>query len=130
MNHFAILRSADVPSHLSSDELAAYTQRTILRMQQSGNSMPPLLIMHVSESVAALVGVSKTGLIRHNLSGTRELPSYYEIWLVGDAAFTDYVLALQGIIRDIETGGGLSQSAMTSGSSSQPILPDSKTTAA
>jgi len=28
MNHFAILRSADAPSHLSSDELAAYTQRT------------------------------------------------------------------------------------------------------
>jgi hypothetical protein len=129
MNHFAILRSADVPSHLSSDELAAHTQRTILRMQQSGNSMPPLLIMHVSESVAALVGVSKTGLIRHNLSGTRELPSYYEIWLVGNAAFTDYVLALQGIIQDVETVSGLSQPAMTSGSSSQPILPDSKTTA-
>lgn len=129
MNHFAILRSADVPSHLSSDELAAYTQRTILRMQQSGNSMPPLLIMHVSESVAALVGVSKTGLVRHNLSGTRELPSYYEIWLVGNAAFTDYVLALQGIIQDVETVSGLSQPAMTSGSSSQPILPDSKNTA-
>jgi len=117
MNHFAVLRSADVPPHISSDELAAYTQRTILRMQQSGNSMPPLLIMHVSESVAALVGVSKTGLIRHNLSGTRELPSYYEIWLVGNAAFTDYVLALQGIIRDVETISGLSQPA-TSGSSS------------
>jgi len=130
MNHFAILRSADVPSHLSSDELAAYTQRTILRMQESGNSMPPLLIMHVSESVAALVGVSKTGLIRHNLSGTRGLPSYYEIWLVGNAAFTDYVLALQGIIHDVESNSGLSQPAMTSGSSSQPILPDSKTTAA
>lgn len=85
MNHFAILRSADVPGHLSSDELATYTQRTISRMKQSGNSMPPLLIMHVSESVAALVGVSKTGVIRHNLSGTQELPSYYEIWLVGNA---------------------------------------------
>jgi len=130
MNHFAILRSADAPSHLSSDELAAYTQRTILRLQQSGNSMPPLLIMHVSEPVATLVGVSKTGLIRHNLSGTRELPSYYEIWLVGNAAFTDYVLALQGIIKDVETISGLSQPAVTSSPPSQPILPDSKPTAA
>jgi len=130
MNHFAIFRSADVPPNISSDELAAYTQRTILRMQQSGKSMPPLLIMHVSESVAALVGVSKTGLIRRNLSGTRELPFYYEIWLVGNAAFTDYVLALQGMIRDVETIRGLSQSAITSGSSPQPILPDSKPTAA
>ena len=111
MNHFAILRSADVPGHLSSDELATYTQRTISRMKQSGNSMPPLLIMHVSESVAALVGVSKTGVIRHNLSGT---PSYYEIWLVGNAVFTDYVLALQGIIQELQPSS-LSQAAMTPG---------------
>jgi len=128
MNHFAILRSADVPGHLSSDELATYTQRTISRIKQSGNSMPPLLIMHVS-SVAALVGVSKTGVIRHNLSGTQELPSYYEIWLVGNAVFTDYVLALQGIIHDVETISGLSQPVRTSGSSSQSTAPDSKATA-
>jgi len=121
MNHFAIFRSADVPPGISSDELAAYTQRTILRMQQSGKSLPPLLIMHVSESVAALVGVSKTGLIRHHLSAMQEMPFYYEIWLVGNAAFTDYVLALQGMIRDVETIRDLS---------TQPILPDSKRTAA
>lgn len=114
MNHFAILRSADVPGHLSSDELATYTQRTISRIKQSGNAMPPLLIMHVSESVAALVGVSKTGVIRHNLSGTQELPSYYEIWLVGNAVFTDYVLALQGIIQELKASS-LSRAAMTPG---------------
>jgi hypothetical protein len=114
MNHFAILRSADVPGHLSSDELATYTQRTISRMQQSGNSMPPLLIMHVSESVAALVGVSKTGVIRHNFSGTQELSSYYEIWLVGNAGFSDYVLALQGIIQEVQASS-LVQAAMSSG---------------
>lgn len=114
MNHFAILRSADVPGHLSSDQVATYTQRTILRMRQNGNFMPPLLIMHVSESVAALVGVSKTGVIRHNLSGTQELPSYYEIWLVGDAVFTDYVLALQGIIQELQAPS-LSQAAITPG---------------
>ncbi len=114
MNHFAMLRSADAPGHITSDELATYTQRTISIMQQSGRSMPPLLIMHVSESVAALVGVSKTGVIRHNLSGTQELSSYYEIWLVGNAAFSDYVLALQGIIQELQTSN-LSQAAMTSG---------------
>jgi hypothetical protein len=130
MNHFAIFRSADVPPGISSDELAAYTQRTILRMQQSGNSLPPLLIMQVSESVAALVGVAKTGVIRHHLSGMQEMPFYYEIWLVGNAAFTDYVLALQGMIRDVETIRELSQPAMASGSSTQSVLPDSKSTAA
>jgi hypothetical protein len=114
MNHFAILRSADVPGRLSSDELATYTQRTISRMQQSGSSMPPLLIMHVSESVAALVGVANTGVIRHNFSGTQELSSYYEIWLVGNACFSDYVLALQGIIQEVQASS-LSQAAMSSG---------------
>ena len=130
MNHFAILRSADVSEHMSADELATYTQRIISRVQESGKSLPPLLIMHVSEVVARLVGVSKTGVIRHNLSVTPDVPSYYEIWLVGQAVFSDYVKALQGIIQDVQAISGLSQPAMTSGSSSQPILPDSKTTAA
>src|SRR5438270_8090403 len=102
MNHFAMLRSADAPGHITSDELATYTQRTISILQQSGQSMPPLLIMHVSESVAALVGVSKTGVIRHNFSGTQELSSYYEIWLVGNAAFSDYVWPCKGLSKSFK----------------------------
>jgi len=115
MNNFAILRSVDVPVHLSPDKLAAYTQSVISQIQQAGKSVPPLLIMHVSESVAKIVGISQTGVIRHNLSATRELSSYYEIWLVGQAVFADYVLALQGIVKDLQGSTTLSQAAMTSG---------------
>jgi hypothetical protein len=39
-------------------------------------------------------------VIRHNRSDA-ELPSYYEVWLVGDAGIADYVLALQGILNDV-----------------------------
>ena len=110
MNHFAILQSVDVPGQISSDELAAYTNQVISEMQQTGNPVPPLLIMLVSEPVAAMAGVSKTGVIRHNRSATGEL-SYYEIWLVGEAVLADYVLALQGIVQEIQSATALSQAA-------------------
>lgn len=110
MNNFAILRSVDVSAHISPDELAAYTQRVISKIQQTGKRVPPLLIMQVSEPVAALVGVPQTGVIRHNLTATREL-SYYEIWLVGQAVFADYVLALQGIVEDLQDSTAFSQAA-------------------
>jgi hypothetical protein len=57
--------------------------------------------MHVSESVAAVVGVGHTGVIRHNRSSAAGLSSYYEVWLVGQAGIADYVLALQGIMNDV-----------------------------
>ena len=43
-------------------------------------------------------------------TATREL-SYYEIWLVGQAVFADYVLALQGIVEDLQDSTALSQAA-------------------
>jgi hypothetical protein len=102
MNNFAILRSVDVSGNISPDELASYTQGVISKVQQTGKSVPPFLVMHVSERVAALVGVSQTGLIRHNFSASRELSAYYEIWLVGKVVFANYVLALQGIVEDLQ----------------------------
>jgi len=111
MNNFVILRSVDVPGMISPDELAAYTQKVISQIEQSGSSVPPLLIMHVSEPVAAMVGISKTGVRRHNPSATRESSSYYEIWLVGEAVFADYALALQGIVQEIQGSSALSQAA-------------------
>lgn len=100
MKHFAIVRSADAPTHLSSEELSVYTERVITRMQQLGHSVPPILVVHVSESVAAAVGIGCSGIVRHNRSAVSDLSSYYEVWLVGQAVFAEYVLALQGIVDD------------------------------
>lgn len=111
MNNFAILRSVDVPEHISPEQLADYAQRAISQIQQTGKSAPPLLVMHVSESVAAMVGISKTGVIRHNLNAIPELFPYYEIWLVGAAVLADYALALQGIVQEIQSSAALSQAA-------------------
>jgi hypothetical protein len=99
MKKFAIIKSVDAPKRISPKDLRAYTERTISRLPQAGASMPPILVMLVSESVAAVVGVGQTGVIRHNRSDA-ELPSYYEVWLVGQAGIADYALALQGIMND------------------------------
>jgi hypothetical protein len=101
MKNFAIIRSVDAPKHISPRELRACTERMISSMPKAGASMPPILVMHVSESVAAVVGVGRTGVIRHNHSAVAELSSYYEVWLVGQAGIADYVLALQGIMNDV-----------------------------
>lgn len=103
MKNFAIVRSGDAPTNISPEELSAYTERVMTRMQQLGNSVPPILVVHVSESVAAALGVECTGTIRHNRSAVTDLSSYYEIWLVGRAAFADYVIALQGIVDDFNS---------------------------
>jgi len=99
MKSFAITKSVDAPKHISSKDPCACTERTIAHMPQAGASMPPILVMLVSESVAAIVGVGDRRVIRHNRSAA-ELPSYYEVWLVGQAEIADYVLALQGIMND------------------------------
>ena len=103
MKNLAIVRSDDAPTNISPEDLSAYTERVMMRMRQLGNSVPPILVVHVSESVAAAVGVGCTGIIRHNRSAVADLSSYYEIWLVGRAAFADYVIALQGIVEDFNS---------------------------
>lgn len=111
MNHFAILRSVDVPENISADELAGYTQRVISQIQETGKSVPPLLVMHVSETVAATAGISKTGVIRRDLNPAQGASAYYEIWLVGAAELADYALALQDIVKEVQSSVALSHAA-------------------
>lgn len=99
MKKFAIIKSLDAPKLISPKDLRACTERAIARLPQAGALMPPILVMLVSESVAAVMGVGHTGVIRHSRSAA-ELPSYYEVWLVGQAGLADYVPALQGIMND------------------------------
>ena len=108
MNGFAIVTSSDAPKRISLQELHSYTERVIADARQAGKSVPPILVMHVSESVASVVGVGRAGVIRHNRHSGAEMSSYYEIWLVGQAVFADYVLALQGILNDLKIGNALS----------------------
>ena len=115
MNGFAIVTSSDAPKHISLEELHTYTERVMLGARQAGKPIPPILVMHVSESVAAVVGVGRAGVIRHNRSAGPELPTYYEIWLVGQAVFADYVLALQGILNDLQIANVLSEPAAMAG---------------
>src|SRR5437899_5298608 len=83
MKNFAVVRSLDAPGHIALDEFSTYTRRVAARMQAMGWPMPPVLLLHVSESVADVLGVGRTGVIRHNKTDNTGLQSYYEIWLVG-----------------------------------------------
>ena len=113
MKNFAVVRSLDAPGHISLDEFSAYTRLIAARMQAMGRPMPPVLLLHVSESVAAVLGVGRTGVIRHNRTDNTGLRSYYEIWLVGMAGIADYVLALQGIFDDYFASNSTSEPMMT-----------------
>lgn len=94
MKKSAITKSVDAPKHITPKGPGARTERTIARA-----SIPPILIMLVSESVAAGVGIGHTGVIRHHRSSA-ESPSYYEVWLVGKAGIADYVSTMQGVMND------------------------------
>lgn len=102
MNGFAIVTSGDASKRISLEELHTYTERVIAGARLAGKSVPPILVMHVSEAIAAVVGVGRAGVIRHNRGSGAGLHSYYEVWLVGQAVFADYVLALQGILDDLQ----------------------------
>jgi len=112
MTNFAIVRSVDAPKHISPEELHAYTDHVTSGMGLIAKLLPPILVMHVSESVAAVVGVTRTGVIRHNRSAS-DLSSYYELWLVGQAGMADYALALEGILDDFYAFSNLSNPAAT-----------------
>jgi len=113
MTNFAIVRSVDAPKHISPEELHAYTDHVTSGMGLIAKLLPPILVMHVSESVAAVVGVASTGVIRHNRSTSSDLSSYYELWLVGQAGMADYALALEGILDDFYAFSNLSNPAAT-----------------
>jgi hypothetical protein len=99
MKKSEIIKSVDTPKHISPKDPCACPARAIARPPQAQASMPPILVMFVSESVAEIVGVGHTGVIRHSRSAA-EPPSYYEVWLVGQAGIADYVPALEGIMND------------------------------
>jgi hypothetical protein len=105
MQNFAIFKSVDAPSAIPLEDLHFYAEHIISTMVRPEQSLPPILVMYVSESAAAVVGVEGTGIVRHNRSNSSELSSYYELWLVGEAGIADYILALQGIMLDSQTSG-------------------------
>lgn len=73
--NFAIVNSVDVCRQISTEELHEYTKRILSNVLPVGILMPPILIMQVSECVAEMVGITRTGVIRHNHSSSAELRS-------------------------------------------------------
>ncbi len=100
MQHVALMRSPDAPGEFSLGEFSSCMWNLATMINVTDRPMPRILIMHVSEAVAAHFGVNRTGVIRHNRSSAGEPLSYYEVWIVGDADVCNYVVALLGVLED------------------------------
>ncbi len=100
MQDIAVVSSPDAPGQFSVAEFSACMWNLAAMMKLSDRSMPRILVMHVSDTVAARFGVGRTGVIRHNRSNAAEPLSYYEVWLVGVPDVCNYVAALLGILED------------------------------
>ena len=100
MQNLAVVKSLDARNHISLDELSACTRHIAERMKAIGKPLPPVLILHVSESVAAAWGVGSAGVIRRSRFASTSRRNYYELWVVGNVSVADYVLALESILQD------------------------------
>jgi hypothetical protein len=100
MQHIAVVASPDAPGHFSLTEFSACMSNLAYLMNLTNRQMPPVLVMHVSDTVATRFGVARTGVIRHNCADATEPASYYEVWLVGHPDVSNYVMALLGVLED------------------------------
>ncbi len=100
MQDIAFVSSPDAPGQFSVVEFSSCMWNLVTMMNLTGRPMPQILVMHVSDAVAARFGVGRTGVIRHNRSSAAEPLSYYEVWLVGSPDVCNYVAALLGILED------------------------------
>ncbi len=100
MQDIAVVSSPDAPGQVSAVEFSSCMWNLAAIMKLADRPMPQILVMHVSDAVAARFGVERTGVIRHNRSSTATPLSYYEVWLVGAPDLCDYVSVLLGILED------------------------------
>jgi hypothetical protein len=100
MQNLAVVKSLEAPSRISLDDFSTYTRHIAERMRVIGKPLPPLLILHVSESVAVGLGVASTGVIRRTRLANGGPQSYYEIWLVEKVGVADYVSLLESLLKD------------------------------
>jgi hypothetical protein len=100
MQAVAVVTSPDAPGHFSLSEFSSCMWSLMILMKLSDRAMPRVLIVHVSDQVAAAFGVGRTCVIRHNRTSEVEPPRYYEVWLVGTPDISNYVMALLAILED------------------------------
>lgn len=95
-----LVNSPDAPGILSSSDLSLclMTIATTLRVQQ--RTLPRILVLHVSDVVAAEFGITHPGVIRHNRCGTGQPGQYYEVWVIGHPEIPEYASGLVGVLED------------------------------
>lgn len=101
MSSIAVVNSHDAPGKLCVSEFSWCLIQLASMMNVLDKPIPQILVLHVSDVVAASFGVGSTGVIRHNRNTGPEPPhDYYEVWLVGAPDICNYVLAVLSILED------------------------------
>ena len=96
----AFVKSSDAPGRFSCTEFSDCLQSLAVCMDIKPDTLPHIMVMHVSRKLALRFGVMGTGIIRHNRAMSGEPRSYYEIWLVGRPNVDRYVCAILGVLED------------------------------
>ena len=103
MGTIAIVNSDDAPGQLGVSEFSSCLMQLARMMNVLDKPIPQILVLHVSDVVAASFGVGSTGVIRHNCNSGPQPHDYYEVWLVGAPDVCNYVLAVLAILEDCFT---------------------------
>ena len=100
MDTVAVVNSDDAPGQLCVSEFSSCLIQLASMMNVLEKPIPQILVLHVSDVVAASFGVGSAGVIRHNRSSGPEPHDYYEVWLVGAPNICNYVLSGLAILED------------------------------
>jgi hypothetical protein len=103
MGRIAVVNSNDAPGELCPSEFSKCLVQLANLMNVLDKPIPQILLLHVSDAVAASFGVNSPGAIRHNRTDGPDPHDYYEVWVVGAPDICSYVLAVLAILEDCFT---------------------------
>jgi hypothetical protein len=100
MQSVAVVASPQVGGCVSQDDFSSCVANLAMLLALSEKPLPQVLVLHVTEDIAACFGVDHRGVIRHNRCERSGLPTYYEVWLVGQSDPSDYIMSSLGVLED------------------------------
>ena len=94
-----VVESADAPGRIASDRVEDCLRLLSHEAGTDADSLPLIVVMHVSQKEAAEAGFFGLGMALRRNSNTDSSSSFYELWLIGEPLTTNYVQALNVVIE-------------------------------
>ncbi|MGZ4788863.1 MAG: hypothetical protein ACXVZX_10115 [Terriglobales bacterium] len=94
-----LLSSPDAKGVITTEQLTRCLQQVAEQWKVNPESLPKVVVVHVSEEVARKVPVSGKITIRRNHSENGQ-DSYYEVWIVGEPSNQTIALAMDNVVEN------------------------------